>query len=152
MKVMLDPEIESGKSRSRCLPMFGSNLQRDSGGSLCLDMALNLSFCWDLSASVMICQRKWLGCENFYSNPTRRHLRPLLWRYWVVTTIISELPKFCDFQISTKINLNKKMSKLFTFRQTQLLESHVSGHMVKREVTAEGEVQHHQHHQHHQQH
>ena len=44
------------------------------------------------------------------------------------------------------------MSKLVTFRQTQLLESHVSGHMVKREVTAEGEVQHHQHHQQHQQH
>ena len=44
------------------------------------------------------------------------------------------------------------MSKLVTFRQTQLLESHVSGHMVKREVTAEGEVQHHQHHQQHQHH
>ena len=26
------------------------------------------------------------------------------------------------------------------FRQTQLLESHVSGHMVKKEVTQEGEV------------
>ena len=28
----------------------------------------------------------------------------------------------------------------FFFRQTQLLESHVSGHMVKKEITAEGEV------------
>ena len=26
------------------------------------------------------------------------------------------------------------------FRQTQLLESHVSGHMVKKEITTEGEV------------
>ena len=28
----------------------------------------------------------------------------------------------------------------FDFRQTQLLESHVSGHMVKKETTDEGEV------------
>ena len=36
---------------------------------------------------------------------------------------------------------SKIENKLFaSFRQTQLLESHVSGHMVKKEVTEEGEV------------
>ena len=33
-----------------------------------------------------------------------------------------------------------KTCNFLFFRQTQLLESHVSGHMVKKEITQEGEV------------
>ena len=101
----------------------------------------------------MYCQRNDFGAEGSIQIPPDAISGLYCGGIGVITTIISELPKFCDFQISTKINSNnKQMSKLFTFRQTQLLESHVSGHMVKREVTAEGEAQHHQHHQRHQHH
>ena len=38
------------------------------------------------------------------------------------------------------VNTIPEATDTFFFRQTQLLESHVSGHMVKKEITAEGEV------------
>ena len=44
MKVKLDPEIEMGKSRSRRLPMLGSNLQKDSEVNLCQIFVFLLRF------------------------------------------------------------------------------------------------------------